>query len=137
MQPSFLDAERTDNKCLPIHVNLLTKILTLHLSTHKFPHLLVEVLEEPLFVKELLVVVLSVAVVVVVVVVEVLGTVPVVVAPFVSFSFETEVVFLLGTAVDLSAAVAAVFSGSVQSIKQNNKRGMCMILTVLALLTQW
>lgn len=83
--------------------------------------------------KELLVVVLFVVVVVVVV----LGTVPVVaVAPFVSFSFETEVVFLLGTAVDLSAAVAAVFSGSVQSIKQNNKRGMCMILTVLALLTQ-
>ena len=69
--------------------------------------------------KELLVVVLFV--VVVVVVVEVLGIVPVVaVAPFVSFSFETEVVFLLGTAVDLSAAVAAVFSGSVQSIKQNN-----------------
>ena len=88
--------------------------------------------------KELLVVVLFVAVVVVVVVVVVLGTVPVVaVAPFVSFSFETEVVFLLGTAVDLSAAVAAVFSGSVQSIKQNNKRGMYMILTVLALLTQW
>ena len=58
--------------------------------------------------KELLVVVLFVVVVVVVVVV--LGTVPVVaVAPFVSFSFETEVVFLLGTAVDLSAAVAAVF----------------------------
>ena len=84
--------------------------------------------------KELLVVVLFV----VVVVVEVLGIVPVVaVAPFVSFSFETEVVFLLGTAVDLSAAVAAVFSGSVQSIKQNNKRGMSMILTVLALLKQW
>ena len=66
---------------------------------------------------ELLVVVLFV------VAVEVLGTVSVVaVVPFVSFSFEIVVVFLLGTAVDLSAAVAAVFSGSVQNIKQNNKR---------------
>ena len=74
---------------------------------------------------ELLVVALFVAAV------EILGTASgVAVVPSVSFSFETVVVFLSGTAVDLSAAVAAVFSGSDQSIKQNNKRGMCMILTI-------
>ena len=42
------------------------------------------------------------------------------VVPFVSFSFEIVVVFPLGTAVDLSVAVAAVFSCSSQGNNQKN-----------------